>query len=213
MPVRAKQAGKTHIGLARALVYYSDAYDDNPEDLVVLNNKPALEVPFTYILPRVNPDGEPCKVSGYLDMLRSFAGAYTVVDYKTTSSSLTDFYFGRFEIHFQNYVYSAAAQILTGNEVSQFLIDAISVQPAGKVELVRRPINLTPGEIEEGLIDIQEQMNLAEHYASRDYWPKNPDACTFCDFKNICNKDPKLRIDFLESDFEEKRRKEVTTRG
>ena len=205
-PVRPKQAGKTKLGLAKALTAYIDDYPDPSPHVLHLDKGPALEVSFRFLLPLVSPDGEPYAMRGYIDMIRTFAGTYTCVDYKSTASSLTDYYFQKYEINVQNYIYSAAARILTGLDITQFLIDAVAISPAGDIELGRRPISLTAGEVEEGLVDVQEQIRYAEHCASRNYWPKNTSACTFCDFQNVCNKDPKTRIDVLRSDFKENRR-------
>lgn len=205
-PARPSQLGKTHIGLARLLTAYHDDYNDKPDMVMLVGGEPALEVEFSFLLPVVSADGTPYRMRGYIDALVNFGGCYTCLDYKTTGRPLTDWYFQKFEINVQNYIYSAAAQVLTGVDFTRFLVDAVSINQYGDVELQRKPIDLTTGEIEEGLVDVSEFIRLAEHYASRNYWPKNTAACTMCEFNNVCNKDPKTRINVLESDFIQQRR-------
>ena len=208
-PSRPSQVGKTHIGLARALVEYTDKYFGPEFDLsniVLIDGMPALEVPFSFAIPRINADGEHYIVRGFIDLIRTFIGMYTAVDYKTTSRSLSEWYFKDFEINFQNYIYSVACRILTEHTVTQFLIDAVEVQKTGGVNCARQPIQLNPGEIEEGMKDVEYWIRMAEIFAEQGYYPKNPSSCKFCDFNQVCNKDPVVRINHLQSDFEEKRR-------
>jgi hypothetical protein len=137
-----------------------------------------------------------------------FGGMYTVWDYKTTSGSITDFYSQRFEIDIQNHIYTIAARTLSNHTFSTFLIDAIGVGVT-YTDMQRFPIQLTNGELDEALLDIEGWIKQGERYAEANYYPKNTRACGFCQFNQICNKSPEIRIRFLESHFTEQRRKFV----
>jgi len=61
--------------------------------------------------------------------------------------------------------------------------------------------------MEEWLRDTKVWLRQAEAFAQEGHWPQNDKSCTKyggCVFRNICNKDPSVRQNFLESDFEKK---------
>jgi hypothetical protein len=209
-PQRQSQAGKTPLSLARSLVWYFDQYkQDEIETIIRLpNGRLATETHFTLFLDLANPDGEPYQLQGYLDSLRSFGGFYTVWDYKTTAGSISDFYIERFRIDLQNFIYTLAAQTLTKEKFTCFMIDAIGVG-VSYTNCQRFPLQVTQGELEEAVKDIITWIVQAERYAESGYYPKNPKACGFCDYKGICDKDPSSRFAFLKSNFDEKRRETV----
>jgi hypothetical protein len=199
-PTRDKQKGKTPIGLVRCLIWYLEQYDDSPDSFLWVGDKPALELQFRYALPLKNPDGEDYSVRGYIDCLRNFGGIHTVWDYKTTGPSVSPWYMEKYEIDFQNWIYSAGAYVLTEEDYSQFIIDVVGAG-VGTIALARQPISLTPSEISEGINDATYVIRRAEDCAEQEYYPKNPGACTFCDFKGICNKAPEVRENFLRTEF------------
>lgn len=204
-PSRPKQVGKTPLGLIRCLEWYLGEYDDDPDSILWVGDDPALELQFRYALPLKNPDGEDYAIRGYIDCLRSFGGIHTVWDYKTTGPSVSPWYMEKFEIDFQNYIYSAGAFILTNEEYSQFVIDVVGAG-AETIALSRQPVSLTKSEISEGLEDAVQVIRRAEDCAEQGYYPKSPGACTFCDFSGVCNKAPEVRENFLRSEFDEKPR-------
>lgn len=212
-PVRPKQAGKTRKGLQRCLVWYFEQYkDDEIETIVpVKGNKPGVELYFNLILDLTNPDGEPYQLQGYIDQIRHFGGSYTVWDFKTTAGGVTDFYISKFEIDLQNYIYTMAARVLTNESYTSFVADCVGTALTYS-DYRRAIVDLTEGEINEGILDVHALIRQAERYAEQQYYPKNTRACGFCQFNNICNKDPEARFNFLRSDFEEKRRTVVELR-
>ena len=206
-PTRTSQNPKTQRGLAMALTWYFDHYnvEEEAKTFIEINGEPAIELPFSMALPLVNADGDNYIIRGYLDSLRNYLGEHTVWDYKTTGGSISEFYFKRYEIDMQNYVYTAATQGLSSKPFSSFMIDAIGVG-ISYVSIERQPIGLTPGELDEGMLDVVATIRSAERCAEEEYYPKNGKACTFCDFKDICNKPVDSRINFLEASFTENRR-------
>lgn len=221
-PVREGQMGKTQEGLLTLFVAYHDHYEnDLMNQVVMLESGPALEMNFSIISDLISPDGQPYQVRGYIDKLITFGGSYTCWDYKTTggakSAAISEFKMRKFEINIQNYVYTAATRTLSEFSFSQFLIDMASIfrrksDGLYDFEFVRKPVQLTPGELDEGLQDIEATIRLAEYFAERNYYPKNTSACTFCEFNQICNKDPVMRITYLQSEFDEKRRTTIEVR-
>jgi hypothetical protein len=209
LPLRPNQAGKTQLGLARAIIAYVDSYIEDPSAVLLIDGKLALEVPFSFAMQHKSPDHEHYTIRGFIDMVRDFGGVYTVVDFKTTNKEPSEFYFDRYAINFQNSIYSTAVLSLTNLPVTQFLVDAVGVLPSGIVHPRRQIIQLTTGELNEGLEDITHWIVFAELCAAQNYWPKNPDACSFCQFRTVCNKDPKTRINHLHADFVEKRKEFV----
>jgi len=211
---RPKQAGKTQVGLTRSLVWYFEVYNDSVESLVPIgrDNEPGIELHFNFALELASPDGDPYLVQGYLDSIRVFQDVYTVWDYKTTAGSISEFFAKKFEIDVQNHIYTIAARVLTEQKFTCFMAD-ICATAATYSDFHRVPITLTEGDLSEALDDIHAWIKQAEIYAEQSYYPKNTKACTFCDFNQICNKDPQLRYSFLKSDFKENRRKFLEARN
>jgi hypothetical protein len=111
-------------------------------------------------------------------------------------------------------------RVLTNEPITTFMADVIGVETRTKElpELIpvafmaRKPVSLTEGELDEHLLDIQVMIKNAERYAEQNYWPKNTKACRFCDFRDICKKDPEQRIAFLKTEFAQERRTELDSR-
>ena len=208
-PTKPSNKGKTPLGLARSLVWYFEQYkQDEINDLVTVGGDPAIELHFSVALPLTNPDGEPYYLQGYVDQLRSFAGNHAVWDYKTTSGDVGDYYADRFLIDIQNQIYLLAAQALTDEKYTIFIADAIGLGVT-YTSFLRIAIQITPNLLDEALLDINSWIRLAETCAETNYYPKNTSACTFCQFKGICDKDPVSREAFLTTTFTKKRREFV----
>ena len=213
-PIRQTQAGKTYLGVVRSLVWYADQYNLQREadQILWIANKPALELPFRFNLPRISPDGEPYSVRGYIDALRRTALGHAVWDYKTTKTSITDWYLAKFELDIQNTIYSAGVMTLTAEPFTEFWVDVLGVGPQ-VINFSRNSYPLHEENLNENLRDVDELIHRAEIYAEREYYPKNTTACTFCDFRDACKSKPNVRFLKLSSDFVERRREFVDTRG
>lgn len=222
-PKRPKQKAKTWRGLVAAVVWYLDHWNsvDEPADIISVGDAPGLELHFSFALPLKNSDGEDYRVQGYLDSIRTFCNSYTAWDYKTTAGTISEYYLKRFEINLQNAVYTIAARVLTQQDFTQFMADVVSVdvrvqglpEPMVVCYMERYPISMTEDELDEYLVDITHLIRSAERFADSNYWPKNTDACTFCQYSEICNKSPDIRPTFLKSEFKQERRTTTNARN
>jgi len=191
------------------LVWYFEQWKDDPESIVIMpDGRPGLELHFNFFIDLTNSDGELYQVQGYIDSLRNFAGSYTCWDYKTTGGSISDYYKDRFRIDLQNYIYTIASRTLTDQKFTSFLADIAGVG-VSYTDFDRAPFDVTEGQLDEALSDIEHTIVELEHCAEAEYYPKNTKSCGFCDFRNICDKDPSIRFNFLKSDFVENRRTTV----
>ncbi len=221
-PTRPNQAGKTRKGLVSAIVWYVDYWgdQDSPDDIMTFNDKPAIEMHFAISLPLLNPDGESYTVQGYVDQIRNWSYAQTVWDFKTTNKEPSDYYLDQFDLSLQCAIYTIGMKVLTNEPINMFMADVIGVETRtqGLPETIpvaffaRKPVTLTPEELDEHLRDIQVLIKNNERYAEQDYWPKNTKACRFCEFRDICKKSPPLRSAFLQTEFKKDRRTVVHIR-
>jgi hypothetical protein len=221
-PTRPNQVGKTRMGLVNALIWYIDYWSrqDDPLEICEFNSEPAIEMYFRIILPTVNPDGKPYMVQGYVDQMRNWSYGVTAWDYKSTSKQPSEYYLNQFDLSLQCAIYTIGMQVLTNESITTFMADVIGVDtrvrglpyemPVAFME--RKPVTLTPEELDEHLMDIQVLIKNQERYAEQNYWPKNTKACRFCDFRDICKKSPQLREPFLKTEFNKERRTELSPR-
>ena len=222
-PTRPNQCGKTRKGLVNALVWYVDYWNtlDSPADIMIFNNKPAIEMHFEIQLPVINPDGENYSVQGYVDTIRNWSYGNAVWDYKSTSKVPSEYYLEQFDLSLQCAIYTIGMKVLTNEPLNMFMADVIGVdtrvqglpQEIPVAFFERKPVSLTEEELDEHLKDIQVLIKNNERYADQNYWPKNTKACRFCDFKNICKKSPALRAPFLSTEFKKERRTYLNIRG
>ncbi len=221
-PLRPNQAGKTRQGLVNAIIWYIDHWkaQDDPLEIAEYNSEPAIEMHFKIMLPLLNPDGESYMVQGYVDQMREWAYGLTVWDFKSTNKDPSEHYLNQFDLSLQCAIYTIGMRVLTNNPITMFMADIIGVETRVRdlPELIpvafmaRKPVQLTNNELDEHLMDIQVLIKNSERYAEQNYWPKNTKACRFCDYRDICKKDPELRAPFLSTEFEQDRRTEINIR-
>ncbi|KKN65206.1 hypothetical protein LCGC14_0483820 [marine sediment metagenome] len=221
-PKRPNQEGKTRKGLVNALIWYLDYWKntDDPLDIVMLGENPAIEMHFEIILPLINPDGEHYKVQGYVDQVRNWSYGLTAWDYKSTNKEPNDYYLNQFDLSLQCAIYTMGMRVLTNEPITTFMADVIGVETRvnnlpEKIPvafMARKPVMLTEEELDEHLLDIQVMIKSQERYAEQGYWPKNTKACLFCDFRDICKKSPPLREAFLKTEFVRERRVSLNRR-
>lgn len=211
--------------LIRSLVWYLEEFkEDNAKTVTLANGKPAVELSF-----RMNLDYGPKKHSfewvdpvaesigivsrsepevnyilcGHIDRVVEFVGQVFVQDHKTTKNTLSQNYFSAFDLDNQMSLYTVASQVVFSTPAKGVMIDAAQIA-VGFTRFDRSVTYRTDGQLEEWLFDLQLLLRQNEEYVKNDYWPMNDKACSWCTFKKICSKDPKVREIFLNSDFEKK---------
>lgn len=215
---KAAKNAKTIPNLFRSVVWYLDRFGENdPIDTIQLENgKPAVELSFRFNAGfDTQSTGEPIMLSGHLDRAGNFAGMAHVVDRKTSSSTLGQYYFDQFNPNNQMSLYSIAGRVVTGTPIKGVIIDAAQIAK-GFTAFQRGITTRTEGQLEEWLNDFQFYVALAERFASSGYWPMNDTACNDfggCTFRGICSKDPKVRDTYLKSAFHIDRWDPLKVRG
>lgn len=196
--------------LIRSLVWYFEEFkEDNAKTVTLANGKPAVELSF-----RMNLDYEPEHLEaldnpqqyllcGHIDRVVEFVGQVFVQDHKTTKNTLSQNYFSAFDLDNQMSLYTVASQVVFSTPAKGVMIDAAQIA-VGFTRFDRSVTYRTDGQLEEWLFDLQLLLRQNEEYVKNDYWPMNDKACSWCTFKKICSKDPKVREIFLNSDFEKK---------
>lgn len=211
---------KTRESLIRTVVWYLDQFKDDPaETLILSDGKPAVEQSFRFELdfgPRgtidyINEDGtivyhdnpQHYMLCGHLDRVVTYSGDLFVMDRKTTSMSLSPYYFAQWEPSNQMTLYTLASKIVLGAPVRGVIIDAARILPEIS-EFGRGFTFRTPDQLEEWLHDLRYWLTLAEQYATAGSWPMNDTACDKfggCRFRQVCSRSPSVRPQFLKSNF------------
>lgn len=209
-------ATKNIPSLIRSLVWYHEAYKPDPAKTVILSDgSPAVELSFRYEYPMAQkPTSEPILLCGHLDRLVNFLDKIWVMDYKTTTTTLSENYYAQFHVHNQMSFYAAASTIVLGEPAFGVMIDAAQIT----THFTRFGRGLTPrthANQNEFLTDLNYWVNIAAHCAEEEYWPQNDTACDKyggCTFRDICAKSPDVRGKFLSSEFSVNRWNPLETR-
>lgn len=218
-PWSSDHPGKTRENLVRSVIWYLEHFKDDPAKTIVLaNGKPAVELSFKMELgwgPKSAPalqgeerysgslTSQPYLLCGHLDRLVQFSGGTYVMDRKTSSSTLSGYYFDQYNPDNQMSLYTLAAKVIYSTPVQGVIIDAMQVA-VGFSRPARGFTYRTDGQINEWLDGLHDWFALAEHYATAGRWPQNDKSCHKyggCAFRKICSKSPEVRQNFLDSDF------------
>jgi hypothetical protein len=201
--------------LLMAVCWYLENFRTDPTQTYILENgKPAVELSFKFELDWGPAEGgfnhdalgkprQPYLLCGHLDRVVIFNDELFVMDRKTSTTTLSQFYFNQFQPNNQMSLYSIASQVVIPSPVRGVIIDACQIL-MGSVRFVRDITQRTKGTLAEWLVDLRYHLALAETYASKGYWPQNDTACDKyggCKFRGVCSKDPNVRKQFLKADF------------
>lgn len=210
---KASEKNKSKHNLIRSILWYLDKFKDDPaKTYIMANGKPAVELSFRFELdwgPKTNEQhavgdyGGPYLLSGHLDRVVSFNDALFVMDRKTTTTTPGDYFFDRFHPDNQMSLYTFASQVVLQAPVKGVIIDAAQVA-IGFSRFVRGMTYRTKEQIEEWVKDLHYWFAKAEDYATEGYWPMNDTACDKyggCRFREICQKSPQVRDQFLKANF------------
>lgn len=194
--------------LIRSIIWYFEQFsaEDPCETLILSNSKPAVELSFRIPLDHVSATGEAMWLCGHLDRVVRFADQVWVLDRKSTKSQLGDYFFSQFSPDNQMSCYAVAGHTVFSIPVRGIIIDGIQVG-VGFTRFQRGFALRTPDQIHEWFSELPIWLAQAESYARSGSWPMNDTSCSKyggCVFQGICNKDPKVRDSFLQTDFVQK---------
>lgn len=220
-PDLATKAGKyknraTLIGL---VIDYLDHFRiEHPKTLILADGSPAVEFTFNFFLPW-GPDAAVEKqtrvgekawkqaylLTGHLDRVVEYAGARFVMDRKTTTWTISPYYFDQFEPNNQMSLYSLASSMVLKAPIKGVIIDAAQILLEKPNKFERSITYRTPDQLNEWLDDLKIILREAESYAEANYWPMRDTSCDKyggCRFRAVCSKSPPVRDVFLRSNFD-----------
>ncbi len=190
--------------LLRTVVWYLDHYKDSKEEVITLEDgTPAVEIWFRFELPLKSPEDEQYIMSGHIDKIVKHGGGHWFKDIKTTKSTIGSKFFQKFSPDNQMSFYATGGSIVFKETLLGGIIDGAQVL-VKSTRFQRGFVNRTKGQIDEWLQDTNYWIYQAELYAQDGYWPMNDTACHQyggCDYREICNKDPDSRHQFLKTNF------------
>ena len=226
---RTSKAGKykNPETLISLVVGYLDHYEDDPaETYIKSDGTAAVELSFRFELDwgpeagqrdishldldtpagmsAANTANQPYLLSGHLDRVINFNDNLFVLDHKTTTTTLTDYYFAQYEPSNQMTLYSLAGHTVLDAPIKGVCISGAQIMLTEPNRFVRRFTYRTPDQLDEWLMDLRFHLANAEHYATVEYWPMNDTACDKfggCKFRGVCSKSPQVREMFLKTDF------------
>lgn len=207
---------KDRFTLVRSVVWYLEQFKDDPLATVILaTGKPAVELSFRMETTHQASDGSPFALCGHLDRLAGDEMGLWVVDKKTTTQTLGDYYFRGFSPDNQFTLYTLAAKVVYGTPVKGVVNDAVQIAK-GFSRYERRAIPRTEAQLDEWYKDLGLWFKLAEWYAQNQYYPLNDKSCGQyggCPFRSICSKPPSIRQKWLDAEFTKRVWDPLTTRG
>jgi len=206
-PDRDTKAGgyKNRDSIFSVVVDYIDHFRDDPAKTLILDNgSPAVELSFRFELDWGPIPMQPYMLSGHLDRVVEFQDNLFVMDRKTTTIALGQYYFAQFEPNNQMTIYTLASQVVLDSPVKGVIIDAVQILKETPHRFVRGFTYRTEDQLQEWVDGLQYWFATAETYARENYWPMNDTACDKfggCMFRGICSKSPQVRQAFLDSNF------------
>jgi hypothetical protein len=190
---------KTRENLVRTIIWYIDHFEEDPAPVVILSDgAPAVEHSFAL------PVDNGLIFSGHIDRLVTYQSHVFVMDQKTTTSTLSPYYFDQFKPNVQMSMYSFAGKIIYGSPIKGIIIDAAQIA-VGFSKFARDMTFRTEEELTEWYDSSMYWIEQARHATREKYFPMNPASCGNyggCEFRKICSKSPEFRKPFLEGNFE-----------
>lgn len=147
---------------------------------------------------------QPYLLCGHLDRVVTFSDNLYVMDHKTTTTTLSSYYFDQWSPHNQMTLYTLASQVILDSPIKGVIIDAAQILLDSPNRFVRGFTYRTPDQLDEWMTDLKSILSQAEACATEGYWPQNDTACDKfggCRFREVCSKSPGVRKNFLKSDF------------
>lgn len=195
---------KTRENLIRTIVWYFEHFEDDPCSTVILSDgTPAVEHSFQL------PVDNGIIFSGHLDRLVDFSHNIYIQDQKTTASTITPRYFSNFSPDDQiTGMYPFAGRAIFKLPVKGVMVDAAQIA-VGFSRFERGFIFTDNASLDEWYDDAMFHIETAVAATRANHFPKNRTSChkfAGCEFREVCNKSPHVREQFLKADFEKGQR-------
>ena len=189
---------KTRENLIRTIVWYVDHFSNDPVTVFKKpDGTPAVEYSFSF------EADHNIVLSGHIDRLVEYSGAYYVMDQKTTGTTISPQFFDSFDPDTQMSLYTMAGQIIYKKPVKGVIIDAAQIA-VGFTRFMRGFSFRTPDRLEEWYDTTLWRIRQAQDLTAAGKFPMNFSSChkyNGCEFRNICNRSPAVRDAFLQNDF------------
>ena len=210
-PDKTTKAGKykNRDSLIRAVIDYLDKYEhDEARTYIKPDGAPAVELSFRFELD-FEPDHiatRPYTLCGHLDRVVEFNGGLYVMDYKTTTQTVADYFFKQFQPNNQMTLYTLAGGVILDAKIKGVIVNGIQllIEEPDRTRVVRNFTYRTNDQLDEWLDDLAFWLGYAESCATNNHWPQNDLSCDKyggCRFREICSKSPDVRERFLKTDF------------
>lgn len=161
------------------------------------------------LIMRFDVAGEELIWSGKPDLpVRNQSGALMVMDHKTTSSYLSDWWAQSYEVSNKMRAYMAMVESLLGETPQAAIINGIFVgknatnPKSTATKFQRFEYDFTPDHITEALQNWLTLKKTADFYRELGYWPQ---TCAFggCGMPDLCRRDPLTRAEVKATDYVE----------
>lgn len=194
---------KTRENLVRTLVWYLEQFKDDSCKTVILSDGSAA-VEHTFALPVEND----IILTGHLDRMVEYSDNIYLQDQKTTGSTLSPRYFLQYSNDNQMLQYSFAGKAIFHLPVKGVMVDAAQIA-VGFTRFERGFLFFDDSQLNEWYEHSMWHIELAQKATRENYFPMNRTSCNDyggCPFREVCNKSPHVRDQFLKGDFERGKR-------
>lgn len=205
-PWISEHPAKNRLSLIRTVVWYLDEFGKNDpiETLILANGLPALELSFRFDSGYIScVTGEPILFCGHIDRIGSLGDEFYIPDIKTTTSSLSPFFFASFEPHNQFSLYNLAGGVAFNVETRGVILDAIQVG-AGFSRHQRKLISRSPVQNQDWLGQQRFWLDAMSRSADEGMYPMNEASCGMyggCRFRSVCSKPMRAQEQWLNLEF------------
>lgn len=206
-PLRAnidsfKDPNRNSFTLVETTLSYLDFYKEEIcKTKIFSDGTVGAELHFQFETGIESAAGEKFSMAGHIDRLVEQDLGVFIVDHKTTTRPLTQYYFDQYNPDTQMSTYSIAGDICFSTPIRGVMIDAINIKTG---EFSRQLTLRTKEYLEEWLEEQQHWFKLAEYFAAKGCFPQNDKSChkySGCPFKEYCTAPRALREQILEEDF------------
>lgn len=201
MPVLFEDSNKTRVALIRTIVWYIEQFGEEDQDGITTyhlqSGEAAVELSFrldfaTDIL-----------YCGHLDRVVEYGDDLYVMDQKTTKTTLSNYYFRGFDISNQMSGYTFAGKAVLHSPVSGVIIDAAQIL-VNSTHFDRGVTTRSKDQLEEWFESTVASIEQFQLMSERELFPMNPNSCGNyggCPYRNLCAVSPKVRKNYIKSDF------------